>query len=204
MLKVGLTGGYATGKSFVASELQRLGCHVIHADKLGHEVLEPKGEAYRATIESFGPEILAPDATIDRKRLGARVFASSELLERLNSLVHPAVFRLEAKMLAQIAAKDPDGIAVLEAAILIETGRSRQFDRIILTVCSEEEQISRGMTRDGLSREEVMARLRHQMPADEKRPFANYVIDTGLPKSETAKRVESVYQELQQVGDARQ
>jgi len=204
MLKVGLTGGYATGKSFVASELQRLGCHVIQADRLGHNVLAPEGEAYRATVEAFGPEILARDATIDRKRLGAMVFGSSALLEKLNGLVHPAVFRLEAKMLHQISTKDPKGIAVIEAAILIETGRSCHFDRLILTACSEEEQISRGMTRDHLTREEVMARLRHQMAAHYKKRFADYVIDTGLPKSETAKRVESIYRELQRVGEALQ
>ncbi len=196
MLKVGLTGGYATGKSFVAAELQRRGCYIIYADKLGHEVLAPGGEAYRGTIETFGAEILAADATIDRKRLGGLVFASPELLDKLNALVHPAVFRLEEKMLAEFAREQPRGIAVVEAAILIETGRHEFFDRLVLTTCSEEAQIARGMSRDGLTREQVLARLQKQLPLEAKRPYADYLIDTEMAKSETSRQVESVFEEL--------
>jgi dephospho-CoA kinase len=196
MLKVGLTGGYATGKSFVASELQRLGCKIICADKLGHRVLQPDGEAYLPTIETFGPQILAPDATIDRKRLGAIVFDSPALLEKLNAIVHPAVFHLEEQALSEFLREDPTSIAVIEAAILIETGRYRNFDRIILTTCSEEIQIARAVSRDKLQREQVLARLRNQMSAEEKKAYAHYVIDTGMPKEETTKRVESVFHQL--------
>ncbi len=196
MLKVGLTGGYATGKSFVAAELQRLGCKIIYADKLGHRVLQPEGEAYLPTIETFGPEILAPDATIDRKRLGAIVFDSPALLEKLTAIIHPAVFRLEEKMLEEFLREDPSCIAVIEAAILIETGRYRNFDRIILTTCSEEIQIARAVSRDKLQREQVLARLRNQMSAEEKKTYADYVIDTGMPKEETTKHVESVFHQL--------
>lgn len=196
MLKVGLTGGYATGKSFVAAELQRLGCKIIYADRLGHRVLQPDGEAYLPTIETFGPEILAPDATIDRKRLGAIVFGSPSLLEKLNGIVHPAVFHLEEKALHEFFREDPNCIAVIEAAILIETGRYRNFDRIILTTCDEEVQIARAVTRDKLQREQVIARLRNQMPAEEKKAYAHYVIDTGMPKEQTTKQVESIYQQL--------
>jgi dephospho-CoA kinase len=196
MLKVGLTGGYATGKSFVAGELHRLGCKVIHADKLGHCVLQPDGEAYLPTVETFGREILAPDGTIDRKRLGAIVFASPALLETLNGIVHPAVFRLEEKALHEFLQHDPACIVVIEAAILIETGRYRNFDRIILTTCSEEIQIVRAMSRDKLQREQVLARLRNQMSAEEKKAYAHYVIDTGMPKAETTKKVENVFRQL--------
>lgn len=196
MLKVGLTGGYASGKSFVASELERHGCHVIYADRLGHAVLEPYGEAYRPTVEAFGTGILGSDGTINRKKLGAVVFHSPELLERLSGFVHPAVFRLEAKMLAEFEQADPGGIAVIEAAILIETGRYKVFDRLILTACSEEIQIARGMHRDGLTREQVLARLSKQMPLAEKRRFADYVVDTGGPKTETIKQVSKIVAEL--------
>ena len=119
MLKVGLTGGYATGKSLVAKELEGLGCHLIYADELGHEVLRPDGEAYAATVETFGREILNSDGTIDRKRLGEIVFASPELLEQLSALVHPAVIRLEERLIEEFQTKDPHGIAVIEAAILL-------------------------------------------------------------------------------------
>ncbi len=196
MLRVGLTGGYATGKSFIASELKRLGCHVIQADKLGHEVLNPEGAAYLATVETFGPDILAPDATIDRKKLGALAFPSLELLEKLNSIVHPAVFQLEETMMEEFRAEDPTGIAVVEAAILIETGRFKAYDRIILTTCSEAEQITRGMTRDHLTREQVTARLNNQMSSEEKKRYAHYVIDTEVPKAETARQVERIFSEL--------
>jgi dephospho-CoA kinase len=202
MLKVGLTGGYATGKSFIASELKRLGCHIIQADKLGHQVLDPEGAAYLPTVETFGPDILSPDATIDRKKLGVLVFASPELLEKLNSFVHPAVFQLEESMMREFAQEDPTGIAVVEAAILIETGRYRAYDRIILTTCSEATQISRGMTRDHLTHEQVTARLKNQMSSEKKKDYTHYVIDTELPKVETARQVEHIFAELSELRKA--
>jgi dephospho-CoA kinase len=204
MLKVGLTGGYATGKSLVAKELERLGCHLIYADELGHQVLQPDGEAYAATLETFGREILKADGTIDRRRLGEIVFASPELLERLSSLVHPAVIRLEERLLEEFQRQDPHGIAVVEAAILIETGRYAVFDRVILTTCDEETQIARGMKRDHATREQALARLGKQLPLSEKQRHAHYVVDTSGPKEETARQVQRVYRELKQIAEARQ
>lgn len=196
MLTVGLTGGYATGKSFVAHELERLGCSVISADRLGHQVLQPGGEAYEPAVREFGPEILAPDGSIDRKKLGAIVFSSPEALQRLSGFVHPAVIRIEEEMLIRFERQNPRGIAVIEAAILIETGRYRRFDRIILTVCDQETQICRGVVRDGLTREQVLGRIARQMPLEEKRPYAHYLIDTSGPKEATASRIGEVYREL--------
>ena len=198
MLKVGLTGGYASGKSFVAATLEDLGCHLIYADKLGHAVLEPGGEAYQPALKLFGPEILSPDGLINRKQLGSIVFASRDLLDKLSAIVHPAVFRLEEKMLSQIAEIDPEGIAVIEAAILIETGRYCSFDSIILTVCSRDAQIARGMTRDGLTREQVLARLSKQMPNEETQRYADYVINTEGTKSQTVKQIRKVLLDLMQ------
>jgi dephospho-CoA kinase len=203
MLKAGLTGGYASGKSLVAAELERLGCHVIYADKLGHTVLAPDGAAYRPAVDLFGPGILSPDATIDRKNLAAVVFASPQLLEKLTALVHPAVFALEEKMLGDFAARDPAGIAVIEAAILIEAERHTLFDRLILTACSVETQIARGMKRDHLTREQVIARLEKQMPLEQKKRFAHYVIDTDGPKQDTFLQVENVFRDLRKVAEAR-
>ncbi|MDQ6704931.1 MAG: dephospho-CoA kinase [Acidobacteriota bacterium] len=199
MLKVGLTGGYASGKSFVAATLEDLGCHVIYADKLGHSVLEPDGEAYEPVLQLFGPEILSPGGAVDRKQLGSIVFASPDLLDKLTAIIHPAVFRLEQKLLAHLAGVDPEGISVVEAAILIETGRYRSFERIILTVCSRDAQIARGMTRDGLTREQVLARLANQMPNEEKQRSANYVIDTEGPKALTLKQTRKVFFDLKQL-----
>lgn len=196
MLKVGLTGGYATGKSFVALQLEHLGCHLIYADKLGHQVLEPTGEAYGPTVETFGPGILTADGRIDRKQLGSIVFGSPALLRTLNGFVHPAVFRLEERILEEWRAQDPHGIAVIEAAILIETGRYTVFDRLIVTACSEEVQIRRGMKRDGVTRAQALARIRHQFPLEEKKHYAHYVIDTNGTGQETARQVSEVFQDL--------
>jgi dephospho-CoA kinase len=202
MLKVGLTGGYASGKSLVAAELERLGCHVIYADKLGHAVLAPEGAAYLPAVDLFGPEIVSPDATIDRKKLASIVFASPHLLEKLTALVHPAVFALEEKMLGDFAIQYPRGIAVIEAAILIEAGRHTLFDRLILTACSVETQIARGMKRDLLTREQVIARVEKQMPLEQKKAFAHYVISSDGPKQATLWQVETVFRDLEKLVDA--
>jgi dephospho-CoA kinase len=196
MLLVGLTGGYATGKSFVASELRRRGCHLIYADELGHRVLEPGGEAYAPTVAIFGNQILKPDGTINRKQVGSIVFEDPELLAKLTALVHPAVFRLEHEMIAHFAASDPQGIVVVEAAILIESNRQSLFDRLILTACDTETQIERGMRRDGITRQQALARLARQLPVERKKAFAHFVIDTGGTKESTVRQVESVFQEL--------
>lgn len=199
MLKVGLTGGLASGKSFVGQALAALGCHLIQADELGHEVLLPGGEGYLDVAREFGPGILKVDGTIDRKRLAAEVFEKPEQLEKLNQLVHPHVFRRERELLEQFAKSDPRGIVVVEAAIMIETGSYKTFDRVILVECSEELQIDRAMKRDHLEREEVLARLRRQMPLADKRKFADQVIDTSGSKEETLRHVREVYEALRRI-----
>jgi dephospho-CoA kinase len=202
MLKVGLTGGYATGKTFVASEFEHLGCHLISADQLGHATLQPDGAAYAPTIELFGLDILFPDSTIDRKKLGSIVFNSPDLLAKLNAIVHPAVFQLEEQLLAGFAARDPSGITILEAAILIETGRYTHFDKLILTTCGQETQIARGMKRDGITRKAVLARLDKQLSLEEKKRYADFVIDTGGGKEETMKQVRQIFLALQPLAEA--
>ncbi|MDQ2774972.1 MAG: dephospho-CoA kinase [Acidobacteriota bacterium] len=199
MIRVGLTGGYATSKTFVASELERLGCHVIYADVLGHTVLEPGGAAYNPAVELFGSEILDKQGAIDRRKLAGIVFQSPELLEKLTGIVHPAVFRLEEQTLHNFAKTDPLGIAVIEAAILVETGRYKLLDRLIVTACDEQTQIARGMKRDRATREEVLARLRKQLPLEEKKLHAHYVIDTSGEKEETVRQVKAVYADLRQI-----
>ncbi len=201
MLTVGLTGGYASGKTLVARELERCGCLVIYADELGHAVLEPGGEAYQPVLQAFGRDILRADASIDRKKLAATVFGAPELLENLNAIVHPAVFRLEQQMIDDWQAGHPKGIAVIEAAILIETGRYQVFDRIILTACTLETQIARAIKRDHITREEVLARLARQMPLEEKKKYAQYIIDTDGPKEETVQQVDEVYRDLKALAE---
>src|SRR5271170_4412913 len=122
MLRVGLTGGLASGKSFVGHALAELGCHLIEADKLGHEVMLPGAEAYDAIVREFGGSILKPDGHIDRRKLSGLVWDHPERLEKLNSFVHPPVRAREESSIAEIAKGDPHAIAVVEAAILVETG----------------------------------------------------------------------------------
>jgi dephospho-CoA kinase len=199
MLKVGLTGGLASGKSFVGQALVDLGCHLIQADELGHQVLHSTGEAYSAAVSEFGAGILGPDREIDRRLLAAQVFGKPERLEALNRIVHPLVFRREEQWLAEIERIDPHGIAIVEAAILIETGSYKRFDKIIVVVVDEELQIERAMRRDGMSREEALARLRRQMPLAEKQKFADFILDTSGPKTETLRKAREIYGSLRRI-----
>ncbi len=198
MLKVGLTGGIACGKSFVGEALQSFGCLLIQADELGHAVLRRGGEAYAEVVREFGGAILAEDGEIDRRQLAALVFGNPERLERLNALVHPAVIRREEEEVAGYAESDPQGIAVVEAAILIETGSYKRFDRLILVTCTEEQQVERAMRREGASESDVRARISRQMPLAEKRKYADFVIDTSGEKQDTLRQTREVYEVLKQ------
>jgi dephospho-CoA kinase len=199
VLKVGLTGGLACGKSFVGEALAQLGCHVLQADRLGHEVLLPGGEAYAAVVREFGAAVLDEAGAIDRRALAAQVFGKPERLALLNSFVHPPVLRREEEWLTRVATQDPHGIAVVEAAILIETGSYRRFDKLIVAACDVEQQVQRSMKRDGAAREEVLARLGRQMPLAEKLEFADFVIETSDTKEETLRQTRAVYESLRRM-----
>lgn len=195
MLKVGLTGGLGCGKSFVAAELRRLGCHLIEADRLGHEVLAPGGEAYEAVVREFAPKLL-PDGSIDRGALAAQVFDHPDRLDRLNALVHPPVKAREQAWLEAAAARDPRGIAVVEAAILVETGTYRNYDRLIVVVCNEVVQLERALARHGATLKDVQARLSRQMPLMQKQKFADYIIDSSGTPEDTLRQTGAVFAAL--------
>jgi len=196
MLRVGLTGGLASGKSFVGRALAELGCLVIQADELGHRVLEPGGEAYDAVIREFGLGIVRVDGTIDRPKLAALVFHDSQRLAALNALVHPPVWVRERRLMDEHAAAHPRGVAVVEAAILVETGSYRDYAKLIVAVCGEAQQIERAISRDGMTREQVLDRLSRQMPLAEKIKYADYVIDTSGAKESTLAQTRALYQAL--------
>lgn len=204
MLKVGLTGGLASGKSFIAAELERLGARVVRADKLGHAVLMPGGEAYADAVETFGKAILAPDGTIDRKKLGAVVFNDPEKLKRLNALVHPRVFERQQRFFAEVEAGGAHAVAVVEAAIMVESGSYKRYDRLIVAACPRSVQIARFVEREGASSAQAEARLSRQMPLAEKLKHADFVIDTTGSKAATLARVRDVYHKLRnEAGGAR-
>ncbi len=196
MLRVGLTGGLACGKSFVASTLASLGCHIIEADELGHQVLLPDGDAYQPVLGEFGTDILDQRRFIDRRKLGTYVFGDPEKLKTLNAIVHPAVGRRQAQLMAELEKADPKGIAVVVAAILVETGSYLRFDRLIVAACTEQQQVERAMHRDSYTREEVLARLSRQLPLEEKKRVAHFIIDTSGTKEQTIKQTRQVYQSL--------
>jgi len=196
MLTVGLTGGLASGKTFVGRALEKLGCHLIEADELGHQVLLPGAEAYDAVVHEFGNQILDPDGQIDRSKLGALVWNAPERLEKLSSLVHPPVVAREERMIAELTERDPEAILVVAAAILVETGRYKRFDRLIVAFCNREQQIERAMERGLYTRAQVLARLDRQLPLEEKLRVADYVIDTSGAKENTLEQVRAVYGSL--------
>ncbi len=193
---VALTGGMATGKSHVGKILESLDCHLIEADALGHLALSPDGEAFAPVVAEFGTEILKSNGSIDRKALAAIVFKDSEKLHVLNAIVHPAVGRLQQGKVDAIQKRDPNAIIVVEAAIHIETGGYKRYQKLILVICDEQEQVKRAMARDGANREEVMARIAQQMPLSEKRKYADYVIDTSGTPEDTRRQTVEVYNSL--------
>jgi dephospho-CoA kinase len=191
-----LTGGLASGKSFVGEALQNMGCLLIQADELGHAALAKGAGVYSAVVNEFGQDILAEEQIIDRKALAAQVFANPQRLAKLNSLVHPWVVEQEEQLIADFARREPKGIAVVEAAILIETGSYRRFDRLVLVTCTEEQQFERAMRRPGAVESDVRARLSRQMPLAEKRKYADFVIDTTGTKEETLRQTRVVHDTL--------
>ena len=196
MLRVGLTGGLASGKTFVGHALRDLGCYLVEADELGHQVLLPGGEAYDAVIREFGEEILDEGRHIDRHRLGELVFGKPDLLAKLSALVHPPVAERQARAIAAIAQSDSAAIVVVEAAILVETGSYKKFDKLIVVVCTPEQQMERALKRDAYTREEVSDRLSRQLPLEEKLRVADYVIDTSGTKKNTLEQVRGLYESL--------
>jgi len=196
VLIAGLTGGLASGKSFVAAELSRLGCHVVEADALGHEVIRPDGAAYPAVVKEFGEGILNPERGIDRARLAAIAFADPSALERLNAIVHPAVRALASRRFREIEQADKHGIAIYAAAILVETGAYKEFAKLILAACTLERQIERALARPGATRANVLERLARQLPLGEKRKVADYVIDTNGTTEDTLRQTKIVFEDL--------
>src|SRR5215208_1987139 len=179
MLRVGLTGSIGVGKSFVAAIFVELGCQVLDADQTAREVVMPGTPGLAALTDAFGKEILNPDGTLDRKQLGAVVFGDEEKRERLNHILHPFIIARQDEILREWEAQDPRGIGMVDAALMIESGGYRRFDKLIVVHCRPEVQLERLMLRDKLSRDEALRRINSQMPQEEKQKFADYLIDTS-------------------------
>ncbi len=196
MLRVGLTGSIAVGKSFISDVLAELGCRVLDADATAREVVQPGSPGLRDVVTAFGPGVVRDDGSLDRSKLGALVFADPEKLAKLNSILHPYIIAKQDERLREWEAIDPDGIAVVDAALMIESGGYKRFDKLIVVHCSHEVQLQRVMERNKLNRDEAEKRISAQMSQEEKKKFADYLIDTSDGFEAGRKRAAEVYREL--------
>src|SRR5258705_1801202 len=187
MLRVGLTGSIAVGKSFVSGVLAELGCRVLDADETAREVVAPGSPALLEVIAKFGDSVIKSDGTLDRVALGALVFADAGKRSILNSILHPYIIAQQDERLREWEALDPDGIAIVDAALMIESGGYKRFDTLIVVHCRTEVQLERLMSRDNLNLAEAERRIAAQMLQEEKKKFADYLIDTS-DGFETARR----------------
>ncbi len=197
MLKVGLTGGMGVGKSHVCKIFTQLGCYVFDADQVARDVVNPGNPGYEKVVAAFGQEILNSDGIIDRAQLGQIIFNDKTKREKLNELLHPIIIDEQNKLMLGVLAKDPQAIVIMDAALMIETGSYKRFDKLIVVFCDQETQIERVMKRNGFSRDQAEVRIKTQMPTEEKRRYADIEIDTSGSYEQTDKRVREVYQELQ-------
>jgi dephospho-CoA kinase len=202
MLRVGLTGSIGVGKSFVASVLAELGCHVLDADQTAREVVAPNSAGLHAVVEAFGADVVQDDETLDRKRLGALVFADEEKRQRLNSILHPYIIAAQDEQLRTWETMDPHGIGVIDAALMIESGGYERFDKVIVVYCDPDVQLQRVMVRNGFSRGEAAKRIGAQLSQEEKKKVADYLIDTSQGFEATRKRTEEVYRQLRAIAKA--
>lgn len=198
VLRVGLTGGIACGKSRVLKRFAAAGFHTIDLDRVAHEVMAPGGPAYADVVSTFGESILAADETIDRRRLGELVFADPDARGRLNSLVHPRVRQAEAERVAEIVA-DPSAVFVTDAALLVESGIHLRFDRLVVVHCSPDEQLRRLMARDRIDEAAARARIDAQMFIDDKRSFAHLTVDASGSLEDTDRRADELVEPLRRL-----
>jgi len=197
MFIIGLTGGIASGKSTVAGMLSAKGALVICADQISREVVEPGRPAWRELVEWLGREILQEDGTIDRARLGQIVFHDPAARRKLNAIVHPRVGEEIAARTERLRRENPGAVLVYDIPLLIEAGMQDLTDLVLLVYVTPEVQLKRLQERDGLSREEALARIRSQMPLKKKRQYARVIIDNSGTLEETARQVDRFWENLQ-------
>ncbi|HEX9724576.1 MAG TPA: dephospho-CoA kinase [Vicinamibacteria bacterium] len=195
MLRVGLTGGIACGKTVVRRLLADRGAFTIDADAIVHQLMGAGTDLTRRIADAFGPDVLSPEEAVDRTKLGRLVFSDPSERSKLNALVHPEVIREEKRLLREAEGKGVD-VAVVDAALMIEAGTYRDYDRLLVVHCPRALQLDRLAARDGLSRTEAARRVDAQMPVDEKKPYADFLIDTSGSLADTERQVQAVWEKL--------
>lgn len=196
MLKVGLTGSIAVGKSFVLEVLRENGAFVLDADQTARDVVKPNTLGLRKIVEQFGEGILQTNGELDRAKLGAIIFDDEAKRQLLNSIVHPLVIETQGFWLEKCATEKPDGIAVVDAALMIESGSYKRFDKLIVVWCDSDIQLGRLMTRNALSETEALKRINSQMPQSEKKKFADFLIDTSKGFEDTRRQTFEIFGKL--------
>jgi dephospho-CoA kinase len=196
VLLVALTGAIASGKSLAAQVFAELGCYVENSDQTAHELMRPQTPAWKEIVAHFGDRILNPDSTIDRRRLGAIIFARPEERRFLDELIHPLVFALKKERIASLRKKQAYDIFVSEAALTIEAGFIGFFDRVVVTDCPRDILITRLSQRDRITADEARQRLQSQLSPEKKREYADYIIDTSGSIPSTIEQTERVYRYL--------
>jgi dephospho-CoA kinase len=210
LLKVGLTGGIAAGKSSVGEIFVALGAHLIQADAIAHQFMQPGQSVYQEVVRHFGDQILDPDGRIDRTRLAQAAFGSAKSgatekqsrIQELNQIVHPPVIRRQEEWMEEVGHHDPRAIAIVEAALILEAGLLKHFDRLIVVTCEPEQRVERWARRVHvdmeMARREVARRMAAQLPDEEKIKVADFVIDNSGSLDATSQRVKSIYEELKE------
>jgi dephospho-CoA kinase len=195
MLRIGLTGGIASGKSTVCGMLQEKGCLIIDADQVAHQLILKGEPCYEAVVRAFGPDILDAAGEIDRKQLGSVVFESRPLLETLNNIVHPHVIRQILAELDIMEGQYSKSTVVVDASLMIESGFYKSFRRLVVVSCTMAQQIKRLISRNGFSEEAAEQRISVQMPLEQKLRFADYVIDNSGSLEETRTQLDALIKE---------
>ncbi len=196
MMLIGLTGGVATGKSTVAAMFARCGAVVIDADVLARQVVEPGKPAWREIVKTFGKDILNPDRTIDRHRLGAIVFRSPAKRKQLEHIIHPRVAREQQRLTRETAKKHPHAIVIYDVPLLFEAGIDKRVDHTIVVIADQETQVTRLKKRNGLSLAEAIRRIKSQIPLAQKRRLADYALDGTLRKKDLFRQVTALYKQF--------
>jgi dephospho-CoA kinase len=206
MLKVGLTGGIASGKSVVGEMFVALGAHLVQADRIAHQLMEPGQPVYDEVVRHFGREILNPDRSVNRAKLAEAAFGAGAAegdrsrIEELNQIVHPSVIRRQEEWMEEIGRQDPGAVAMVEAALILEAHSGERFDRLIVVTCNEEQRVSRFAARHKIgvrsARKEVSRRMAAQIPDGEKIKAADYVIDNSGSLEHALEQVSGVWQKL--------
>ncbi|MFZ0138626.1 MAG: dephospho-CoA kinase [Candidatus Sulfotelmatobacter sp.] len=209
MLKVGLTGGIASGKSVVGEMFVALGAHLVQADRIAHQLMLPGQPVYNEVVRHFGGAILNPDLSVNRAKLAEAAFgstakagspATASRIQELNRIVHPAVLRSQEEWMEETGRQDPGAVAIVEAALILEAGAAKRFDRLIVVTCSDEQRIARFAARHKLDLEaagkEVARRMAAQLPEAEKVKAADYVIDNSGSLDHTREQVRNLWETL--------